>query len=285
MNQVHPTAIIDPSARLGEDVEIGPYTIVEADVRIGDGSRIGAHVTLGERLELGRHVRVYNYACLGTASQDLKHRGEISSARIGDDSIVREFVTVNRGTREGSRTLIGNGVALLAYAHVAHECVVEDGVILVNAATLGGEVHVGRHAVIGGLSGVHQFCRIGAHAMVGACSKVTQDVPPFLIADGHPARPFGPNQIGLERRGFSAEEILRIRQIYAELYRERLLEESLAGIAARFANCPLAREVTAFCRGTQRGFIRPRRGEESATETSRVMKRLELELQRLDPVK
>ena len=150
MTTIHPTAIIDPSAELAGDVEIGPYTIVEPDVRVGAGSRIGAHVTLAEHLRLGKRARVHNYACLGTMSQDLKHKGELSRAEIGDDVIVREFVTVNRGTREGSVTRVGDRAVMLAYSHVAHECTVEEGAILVNSATLGGEVRVGRHAIVGG---------------------------------------------------------------------------------------------------------------------------------------
>ena len=261
MVKIHPSALIDPSAEIAEDVTIGPYTVVEAGVQIGAGSAIGAFVTLASGLRLGRRVRVYNYACLGTASQDLKHKGETSFAEIGDDAIVREYVSVNRGTREGSVTRVGAGAVLMAYAHVAHECVIDSKAILVNAATLGGEVHVGAHAIIGGLVGVHQFCRIGAHAIVGANSKVNQDIAPFLLADGHPARPFGPNHVGLRRRGFGEAQIADIARVYRELFnRGRTLEENLALIDQTFGECGIAAQITAFCRtGGRRGLARPRR--------------------------
>ena len=259
MTTIHPTAIVHPSARIAEDVEIGPYTIVEADVEIGAGCRIGAHATLGERLRLGQRVRVHNYACLGTQSQDLKHQGEISHAEIGDDTIVREFATVNRATRAGGVTRVGRGVVLMAYSHVAHECTVDDGAILVNAATLGGEVHVGRCANIGGLVGVHQFCRIGAYAIVGSNSKVNQDIGPYLMADGHPARPWGPNVVGLRRAGFAEERIFEVRRIYRVLFdRSRSWEKNLELIKEGFGGSELAQQVIEFSRSSARGLVRPR---------------------------
>ena len=259
MPDIHPTAIIDPSARLAGDVTVGPYTVIEADVEVGPACRIGAHVTLGERLRLGRAVQVYNYACLGTASQDLKHRGQISYAEIGDECIIREFVTVNRSTREGGVTRVGPRVLLMAYCHVAHECTVDEGAILVNAATMGGEVHIGRYAYIGGLVGIHQFCHIGEYVMVGANSKVSQDIPPYLLADGHPARPFGPNIVGLRRNRFSETQIHQIHRIYRELFnRGRTLEENYRALEARFPDCPLAATILQFCRNSSRGFARPR---------------------------
>lgn len=268
MIQIHPTAIIHPSAELAGDVEIGPYTLVEAGVRIGAGCRIGGHVTLGERLRLGERVRVSNYACLGTASQDLKHQGEVSYAEIGDDAIVREFVTVNRGTREGGVTRVGRSAVLMAYSHVAHECVVEEEAILVNAATLGGEVRIGRRAIIGGLAGIHQFCRVGPYAILGANSKLTQDLPPYLMADGHPARPYGPNLVGLRRNGFTEEQILEIRRIYRALFdRGRQLAENMALIAQGFPQSGCAREILEFCQACRRGIARPRPRRQASPET------------------
>lgn len=259
MTSIHPTAIIAPSAEIDSDVEVGPYTIVEDRVRIGKGTTIGAHATLGQDLVLGEHCEIHNYACLGTSSQDRKHTGERSYAEIGNACTIREFATVNRGTREGSITRVGNQVLMLAYSHVAHECEVGDGATLVNGCQLGGEVQVGAQTVIGGLVGVHQFCRIGKLAMIGACSKVTRDVPPFLIADGHPARPFGPNIVGLRRNGFDEEQIGHIRQVMLELYRrERLFSESLDHIASLFPECSLTQEVLKFCRESERGVCHPR---------------------------
>ncbi len=259
MVQAHPTALIDPAAELAADVTVGPYSIIERGVKIGAGTRIGAFVTLGAELEVGRNVQVFNYACLGTASQDLKHRGEHSCVKIGDGAIIREFVTVNCGTREGSVTLIGAGAALLAYAHVAHECVIGEKAVLVNAATLGGEVHIGRGAIIGGLVGVHQFCRIGEYAIVGANSKVTQDIAPYLIADGHPARPFRHNKIGLRRNGFAEAEIAEIRRIYRLLLnRARTFSENLRRVEMEFPDSHRAAAILDFVRGGTRGLARPR---------------------------
>jgi UDP-N-acetylglucosamine acyltransferase len=259
MSNIHPTAIVDPSAQIADDATVGPYTIIEENVQVGPQCRIGAHVTLGARLRLGRGVQVYNYACLGTASQDLKHQGEVSHAEIGEGAIVREFVTVNRATRAGGVTRVGPRAVLMAYCHVAHECVVEQDAILVNAATLGGEVVIGAGAMIGGLVGVHQFCRVGALAIVGAGSKVTQDVAPFLLADGHPARPFGPNVVGLERAGFDEAQIVEIRRIYRELFnRGRRLEDNIALIESRFGDGSFAGRILEFCRASRRGIARPR---------------------------
>lgn len=259
MPSIHPTAIVDPSAKIADDASVGPYTIVEAEVTVGAGCQIGAHVTLGERLTLGRDVRVFNYACLGTASQDLKHRGERSFCEIGDGAIVREFVTVNRGSKQGGVTRVGERAVLLAYCHVAHECAIGPEAVLVNAATLGGEVSVGRRAIVGGLTGIHQFCRVGDFAIVGAGSKVTQDVAPFLLADGHPARPYGPNRIGLERAGFSPEQIEQVRHIYRILFdRGMPWEENLARVGEELGHSPMAARVLVFCRESQRGLARPR---------------------------
>ncbi|MEN6627331.1 MAG: acyl-ACP--UDP-N-acetylglucosamine O-acyltransferase [Candidatus Sumerlaeia bacterium] len=267
MSLIHATSVIHPSARIAEDAEIGPYTIVEADVEVGPGCRIGGHVTLGERLTLGRDVRVYNYACLGTASQDLKHKGQHSRSRIGDGSIIREFVTLNRATREGGITQVGRRVLLMAYSHVAHECIVEDGAILANGATLGGEVHVGPHANIGGLAGIHQFCRIGAYAIVGASSKVTQDIPPFVMADGHPARPYGPNLIGLQRGGFTEGRIALIRRILRQLYdRNGSLENNCETIQRLWPDEPEAATVLEFVELSQRGIAHPRSRHELFSE-------------------
>lgn len=266
MPLIHPNALVDPAAELADDVEIGPYTIVEPGARIAAGCRIGAHATLGSGLRLAANVRVHNYACLGTRSQDLKHDGAPSFAEIGAGAIVREFVTVNCGTRPSSVTRVGAGCVLMAYTHVAHECDLGERVILVNAATLGGEVTIGRGAVIGGLVGVHQFCRIGEYAMIGASSKVTQDIAPYLLADGHPARPHGPNLVGLRRAGFDDEQIKEIRRIYRELFRrERTWQGNLGMVEQRFGNSCHGPEILTFCRTTTRGIARPRHRKPEVT--------------------
>lgn len=259
MASIHPTAIIDPSAKLAGDVEVGPFTIIEADVEVGPGCRIGSHVTLGRNLRLGAHVIIHPYASVGTRSQDLKHRGERSRVVVEDGVIIREYASINRGTREGGETRVGRGAVIMAYAHVAHECVIGEGAILVNAATLGGEVEVGPHAMVGGLVGVHQFCHIGAYSIIGACSKVAQDIGPFLLCDGHPARPFGPNVVGLRRSGHTPEQIDRIRAIYRDLFSGTTsLDEQLDRLGAGSPDDPLAATIERFCRRATRGLARPR---------------------------
>lgn len=258
MTQIHPTAIVHPSAQIAEDAVVGPYTTIEEDVRIGPGCRIGNYVTLGRRLVLGRGVRVFNYACLGTESQDKKHHGQRSHAEIGDGTVVREFVTVNRATREGGVTRVGANCLLMAYSHVAHECEVGDEVVLVNGATIGGEVRIDAGAIISGLACVHQFCRIGVYAIVGAGSKVTLDIPPYLLADGHPARTYGPNVVGLRRHGFSDDQIQTIRRIYRDLFRtDAMFAENLKHVAARYPDCEEAHRILTFCREGGRGIARP----------------------------
>jgi UDP-N-acetylglucosamine acyltransferase len=259
MPTIHPTVIVAPDAEIGDGVTVGPFSIVEADVRIGDGCSIGAHVTLGEHLRLGGNVRIHNYACIGTASQDMKHKGQRSSVEIGDGAVIREYVTVNRGSTEGGVTRVGERAVLLAYVHVAHECTIGPEAVLVNAATLGGEVVIGRRAIVGGLTGIHQFCRIGEYAIVGAGSKVTQDIGPYLLADGHPARPFGPNKVGLERAGFPPDRIEQIRGIYRLLFdRAESWESNLARLEAEVPTSPLAAGVLELLRASTRGLARPR---------------------------
>lgn len=259
MSEIHPTAIVHPSAQIADGAVIGAYSTVEEGVRIASGCRIGNYVTLGARLELAENVSVFNYACLGTESQDRKHCGQRSHAEIGPGTVVREYVTVNRATREGGVTRVGANCLLMAYSHVAHECRIGDGAILVNGATIGGEVVVETGAIVSGLACVHQFCRIGRHAIVGAGSKVTLDIPPYLLADGHPARTYGPNVVGLRRHGFSDARIGLIRRIYRDLFRtDRLFRENLETVAAVFADEVEARNIVEFCRHGQRGIARPR---------------------------
>lgn len=258
MTQIHPTAIVHPSAQLAGDTVVGPYTTIEEEVRVGPGCRIGNYVTLGRRLALGRNVRVFNYACLGTESQDKKHHGQPSHAEIGDGSVIREFVTVNRATREGGVTRVGANCLLMAYSHVAHECEVGDEVVLVNGATIGGEVRIETGAIVSGLACVHQFCRVGRFAIVGAGSKVTLDIPPYLLADGHPARTYGPNVVGLRRHGFSDDQIQTIRRIYRDLFRtDAMFAANLEHVAGKYQDCEEAKRIVEFCREEGRGIARP----------------------------
>lgn len=218
---IHSTAIIDPAAQLGRNVEIGPYSIIGADVVIGDDCIIGPHVVLRGPTVLGRNNRIFQFASVGEDCQDKKFKGEPTQLVIGDNNIIREFVTIHRGTTQDQGiTRIGSDNLLMAYVHVAHDCVVGDHVILANNTTLAGHVHVGNWAILGGFTGVHQFCHIGAHAFTAVNSVVVQDIPPYIMAQGHNAVPRTINSEGLKRRGFSAEQISTIKRAFKILYRQ-----------------------------------------------------------------
>lgn len=217
---IHPTAIIDPSSRIGAGVSIGPYTIVGADVEIDEGSRIGPHCSLYGPMRIGRDNHVHGHAALGGDPQDKKYDGECTELTIGDHNVIREFVTINRGTGAGGGvTRLGNHNLIQAYVHIAHDCVVGDHTIFSNNATLAGHVRVDDHAILSGFAGVHQFCRIGAHAFIGMGAFVNGDVPPFLmVAQDTYGRPRGINGEGLKRRGFDASRIAAIKRAYRALY-------------------------------------------------------------------
>ena len=219
-NEIHSTAIIDPGAELGDGIVIEPYCVIGAGVKLGDGCRLHNHVTLAGPSEIGSRNEFFPYASIGQRTQDLKYAGEPTYLKVGDGNTFREFCTVNRGTAPGSYTTIGSHGSFLAYSHIAHDCTVGDHVIFSNNGTLAGHVTVGDHAIIGGLTAVHQFCRIGAHAMTGGCSKIVQDIPPFMIADGNPAKVRAINSVGLSRRGFTEESVAAIKRAHRVLYRE-----------------------------------------------------------------
>lgn len=223
MADVHPTAIVDPKAELGDGVSVGPYAIVGADVKIGAGTTIGAHCVIDGPTTIGRDNRIFPHAALGAAPQDMKYRGEPTRLEIGDRNTFREFVTINTGTvQDEGVTRIGHDNWIMAYVHVAHDVRLGSHCVLANNATLAGHVHVGDWATIGGLSGVHQFVKIGAQAMVGFQAHVAQDVPPYMTVDGHPLAVRAVNLTGLKRRGFSDAQIATIRQMHKLLYRSSL---------------------------------------------------------------
>lgn len=223
MTRIHPTAIVDPRAELDSSVEVAAYALIGAGVRIGSGSSIGPHAVIEGACEIGRDNRVHAHAVLGGAPQDMKYRGEPTSLVIGDRNTIREFCTFNRGTaQDRGVTRVGNDNWVMAYVHIAHDVQVGDHTILANNATLAGHVTLGDWVIVGGLTGVHQFCRIGAHAMTAFQSHVSQDVPPFMMVGGHPLAVHGLNVEGLRRRGFSAARIAQIRAIHRLVYREGL---------------------------------------------------------------
>lgn len=257
MSRIHPTAVIDATAHIGQSTVIGPHCVIGAGVTLGEGCRLHNNVTIAGPTTIGGGNEFYPYTSIGHRSQDLKYEGEPTFLEIGDGNTFREFVTANRGTMPGSVTRIGNNGNFLAYAHIAHDCTVGDHVIFSNNGTLAGHVTVGDHAVIGGLSGVHQFCRIGAHAIVGGCTKIVQDVPPFLIADGNPAEVRGVNTVGLERRGFTAPSLRDLRDAYRIVYRNNLnTSQALAVLREQFASSELVSYLADFIASSERGIVR-----------------------------
>jgi UDP-N-acetylglucosamine acyltransferase len=254
---IHPTAIVHPDAELGEGVEVGPYSIIEGTVRIGDRSKIGARVTIEGYTTLGCENEVFTGAVVGSRTQDKKFDGGVSFLKIGDRNRIREYVTINPGTKEGTETLIGNDNLLMAYAHVAHDCIVKNSAILANQATLAGHVIVEDHAIIGGLSAVHQFVRIGKLALIGGCSKVVQDVPPFMIVDGHPAKAFGINAVGLDRANFSAEDKTLLKKAFKIIFRSRLaLKTVILHLEQELPQVPTLEVLLEFLKSSNRGICR-----------------------------
>lgn len=220
--EIHPTAIVSPWAKIGAGVRIGPFSIVGEHVEIGDGTVIGPNVQIEGHTTIGRNNQFFHGATIGTAPQDLKYGGEVTYVEIGDDNVFREFCTVNRATTPGGKTVLGSSCFVMAYAHIAHDCHLGDSVILANAVNLAGFVTLHDYAIIGGVTPVHQFVRIGAHAFVGGASRVERDIPPFIKAAGNPTRVYGINNVGLERRGFSAERRAMIKGMFNILYRNDL---------------------------------------------------------------
>lgn len=256
MATVHPTVVIEPGAELDDDVRIGPYAIVGADVRIGARTVVGSHTVLEGRVELGSDCRIGAHAVIGAPPQDLKYRGEPTRVAIGDRTLVREFATVHRASAGGHGvTAVGPDCYLMAYAHVAHDCQLEEGVIMANQATLGGHVEIGRHAIVSGLTAVHQFVRIGAYAFVGGCSGVNQDIPPYLKVQGAPAKPFGLNAVGLRRHGFSHEAIRALKEAYRIVFLSDLnTSQALERMKRDLPASPEVERFIDFIQRSQRGI-------------------------------
>src|SRR5919202_1236984 len=217
--EIHPTAIVDAKAELGAGTVVGPYCIVGADVVLGAECWLQHHVTLAGPMRAGARNKFYAYCSIGQQTQDLKYAGEPTYLEIGDENTFREFCTVNRSTKSDGKTRIGSCGNFLAYSHVGHDCNVGDAVVFSNNGTLAGHVQVGDHAVMGGLTAVHQFCRLGRFAITGGCSKIVQDVPPFMIADGNPAKVRGVNLVGLERKNYPADAVKLIKEAFRLIYR------------------------------------------------------------------
>ena len=215
---IHTTSIIDSKSKIHKSVKIGPFCIIESDVIIDKNTIINANVHIYSGTKIGKNNTIHNGAILGNIPQDLKFKDEKTKLIIGDNNIIREYCTLNRGTEISGKTIIGNDCLFMAYVHIAHDCVVEDKVILANAVQLAGHSNIGYHAIIGGMTGVHQFCKVGEHSFVGACRVVLQDVPPYILATGDPLKYSGINSVGLRRRNFISEQRILIKKAYKILY-------------------------------------------------------------------
>ena len=255
--QIHPTAIVDPGATIGAGTIVGPYCVIHADVVLGANCWLQHHVTLCGPMRAGAQNKFYTYCSIGQQTQDLKYAGEPTYLEIGDENTFREFVTVNRSTTSGGKTRIGSRGNFLAYSHIGHDCVVGNEVVFSNNGTLAGHVQVGDNAVMGGLTAVHQFCRIGRFAITGGCSKIVQDVPPFMIADGNPAEIRGVNLVGLERKNYPPESVRLVKEAFRLIYRSKYnMGQALEAVRKELPQSDDIREIVEFIEKTDRGIIR-----------------------------
>jgi UDP-N-acetylglucosamine acyltransferase len=253
---IHPTAIIEPGAELGADVQIGAYAFVGTGVQLGAGTQLHHHASVEGRTKLGAKCELFPYACIGGKTQDLKYKGGRPGLRIGERNVFREYVTVHAATFDDEFTVIGSDNTILAYSHIAHDCIVGDHCVMSNGTMLAGHVIVEDHVIIGGYGGVHQFCRLGAYAMLSATAKLVQDLPPFFIADGTPAIVRAYNKVGLERNGHTPEQLDRVKQIFRILYRDGLNRtQALEKLAAHpEASSAEFQRVIAFAAKSTRGL-------------------------------
>ena len=255
---IHPTAIVHPKAELDQGVEIGPYSIITDCVRIGRDTRISSHVTIEGITEIGKNCEVYPFTSIGTPPQDLKYKGERSKVIIGDNNTIREFVTVNRASSHGTgETRIGNSNFLMAYCHIAHDCIIWNNVVMANAATLAGHIEIEDFAVIGGMVAIHQFVRIGEFSFIGGASAVAKDVPPYLMAVGDRAKLFGLNTTGLKRNNFSETAINKLKKAYKTIFRSGLtLKSALEKVRLEITDSKEVDNLVDFIQGSERGVCR-----------------------------
>lgn len=252
-----PLAYVHPQAQIAQNVVIEPFATIHKDVVIAEGSWIGSHVTVMEGARIGKNCKIFPGAVISAIPQDLKFEGEYSNVEIGDNSIIREFVTINRGTVYSDKTRIGNNCLLMAYAHVAHDCTIGDHCILANNATLGGHIEIGEYAILGGMTAVHQFCKIGKHAFLAGGSLVNKDIPPFVKAARYPASYVGVNSIGLRRRGYTSDQINQILEIYRYLFIKGYnTSQALQIIEAELPADPERDEIVQFINNSNRGIMR-----------------------------
>jgi UDP-N-acetylglucosamine acyltransferase len=256
---IHPTAIVDPKAEIGEGVEIGPYSVLEKDIVIGEGTKIGPHVVIREGTRIGKRCQIFQFNSIGEAPQAFAYKGEKTSLLIGDQNIFREFVTLHRGTPHGGgKTVIGNGNYFMAYSHVAHDCNIGNQVVMANGATLGGHILIEDYAIIGGLVAIHQFCRVGTHAFIGGLSGISLDIPPYMLASGSRAKLFGFNTVGLKRHRFSEETLRALKKAYRIIFRSALtLEKAMERVEEdEISQIPEVQHLIDFIKNSKRGISR-----------------------------
>jgi UDP-N-acetylglucosamine acyltransferase len=256
---IHPTAIIDSKADIGEGVEIGPYCVIEKGVSISEGTKIGPHVVIREGTQIGKQCQISQFASIGEAPQFSGYKGEKTFLQIGDHNIIREFVTLHRGTvKGGGKTVIGNENFIMAYSHVAHDCQIGSQVVMANGATLAGHILIEDFAIIGGLSAIHQFCRVGAYAIIGGITGVILDIPPYTKAQGDRAKLFGLNTIGLKRANFSEETLKALKKAYRIIFRSGLtLEKAMKQVGEEeISQTPEVQHFLQFIQGSKRGITR-----------------------------
>jgi UDP-N-acetylglucosamine acyltransferase len=254
---IHQTAIIDKGAELGKNISVGPYTIIENDVMIADDVQIASHVLIASGTRIGEGTKVHHGAVLGTIPQDLKFKGEKTTLEIGKNNTIREYATLNRGTSDHWKTVVGDNCLLMAYSHVAHDCLIGNNVIIANSVNMAGHVTIEDYAGIGGLCPIHQFVRIGKHAFIGGGYRVPKDIPPYILAMGEPIRFGGLNSVGLTRRGFSAEILDMIKKAYRIIYRSNLLlKDALTQIESEMGHFEEIMYLVNFFKNSERGVIR-----------------------------
>lgn len=256
MSNIHPTAIVSPDAKLGENLIVGPFAVVEGDVEIGNDCVVGAHAVIYNGARIGNRVKIFQGASVANLPQDLKFGGEKTLFIIGDDTVVREFATLHRGTKETGRSQVGKNCLLMAYSHIPHDCFVGDNCIIANAVQIGGHSHIEDYVIIGGLAGLHQFSRVGEHSMIGGAAKITQDVPPYILAAHNPAIFTGLNVVGLSRRGFKAEDIQKLKEAYKYLYDKSLnVSQAVKVIESKLGSNNYVQKILHFLSGSKRGIV------------------------------
>jgi UDP-N-acetylglucosamine acyltransferase len=254
---IHPSAIVDSNAKIGEDVSIGPYTVVQGDVIIGDGCQIGSHVLIQSGTRIGQKCRVFKGAVLGTDPQDLKYGGEKTTLEVGDETTIREFCTLNRGSTHRLKTIVGFNTLLMAYVHIAHDCIIGNNVILANAVNMAGHVTIEDFASVGGMTPIHQFVKIGKYSFIGGGLRVPKDVPPYILAADEPLTYEGINRVGLSRRGFSAQTMIQMRRAYKLIYRSKLnVSQAISEIENTMELIPEIQEIINFIKSSERGIIK-----------------------------